>query len=202
MSNIPVYLTAEKHHLLLVGATSAAMAKLALFMNTGVRITLVGLGTIEAATAAGLSPEQTGVDTLSIHDRPFAQDDLNEKTLVYIGVEDDITEERILRLANARKMPVNVIDKPAKSNFITPAQFTRGPLQVAFSSGGVAPVFVRRLRSSLERILPLHWVFWRMPPAMCAVKSNPSSRMAPADACSGTACMTMPAFMPTWNSLK
>lgn len=154
MTNIPVYLTAEKHHVLLVGATSAAMAKLALFMNTGVRITLVGPDSLAAAKEAGLSPELTGVATLTIHDRPFVQDDLKDKTLVYIGVEDDITEERVLRLANARKMPVNVIDKPSKSNFITPAQFTRGPLQVAFSSGGSAPVFVRRLRSSLERILP------------------------------------------------
>lgn len=154
MTNIPVYLTAEKHHILIVGATSAAMAKLALFMPTGVRITLVGNGTLNAAQSAGLTPELTGAETLTIQDRPFSQDDLEDKSLVYIGVEDDITEERVLRLANARKLPVNVIDKPAKSNFITPAQFTRGPLQVAFSSGGSAPVFVRRLRSSLERILP------------------------------------------------
>ncbi len=154
MTNIPVYLTAEKHHILIVGATSAAMAKLALFHATGVRITLVGVGSLSAATAAGLTTELTGIETLTIRDRPFVQDDLSDKSLIYIGVEDDITEERVLRLANARKLPVNVIDKPAKSNFITPAQFTRGPLQVAFSSGGSAPVFVRRLRSSLERILP------------------------------------------------
>ncbi len=154
MTNIPVYLTAEKHHILIVGATSAAMAKLALFMDTGVRLTLVGHGTLDAAQSAGLTPELTDNRALTIQDRPFNQDDLTDKSLVYIGVEDDITEERVLRLASTRKLPVNVIDKPAKSNFITPAQFTRGPLQVAFSSGGSAPVFVRRLRSSLERILP------------------------------------------------
>lgn len=154
MTNIPVYLTAEKHHILIVGATSAAIAKLALFMDTGVRLTLVGHGALEAAQSAGLTPELTGNHAVTIQDRPFNQDDLADKSLVYIGVEDDITEERVLRLASTRKLPVNVIDKPAKSNFITPAQFTRGPLQVAFSSGGSAPVFVRRLRSSLERILP------------------------------------------------
>lgn len=154
MTNIPVYLTAEKHHILIVGATSAAMAKLALFIDTGVRLTVVGHGTLDATRSAGLTTELTGNQTLTVQNRPFEQDDLVDKSLVYIGVEDDITEERVLRLALARKLPVNVIDKPAKSNFITPAQFARGPLQVAFSSGGVAPVFVRRLRSSLERILP------------------------------------------------
>lgn len=153
MSSIPVFLTSEKHHILIVGATSAAMAKVGLFAPTGARISAIAPQVTDALREAGLLPEDTGRDLL-IHDRPFSEDDLEGKTLVYIGVEDDLTEERILRLANTRKLPVNVIDKPAKSNFTTPAQFSRGPLQVAFSSGGDAPVFVRRLRSSLEKILP------------------------------------------------
>jgi len=153
MSSIPVFLTAKKHHILIVGATSAAMAKVGLFTPTDARISVIAPGATDALREAGLLPSDTGRDIL-IHDRPFAEDDLAGKTLVYIGVDDEITEERILRLANTRKLPVNVIDKPAKSNFTTPAQFSRGPLQVAFSSGGDAPVFVRRLRSSLEKILP------------------------------------------------
>ncbi|NVJ96995.1 MAG: uroporphyrinogen-III C-methyltransferase [Alphaproteobacteria bacterium] len=154
MSSIPVFLTAEKHHILIVGATSAAMAKVGLFTPTSARISVIAPGAEAALKDAGLLPEDTGRENMSIHNRVFAEDDLSGKTLVYIGVEDDLTEERILRLANARKLPVNVIDKPAKSNFTTPAQFQRGPLQVAFSSGGDAPVFVRRLRSSLEKLLP------------------------------------------------
>ncbi|MFC4348983.1 siroheme synthase CysG [Kordiimonas lipolytica] len=153
MSSIPVFLTAEKHHILIVGATSAAMAKVGLFTPTQARISVIAPGATDALREAGLLPEDTGRDLL-VHDRPFAEDDLKGKTLVYIGADDEITEERILRLANTRNLPVNVIDKPAKSNFTTPAQFARGPLQVAFSSGGDAPVFVRRLRSSLEKLLP------------------------------------------------
>lgn len=154
MSSIPVFLTAEKHHILIVGDTAAAMAKVSLFTPTAARISVVAPNATAALKEAGLMPEDTGRDNFHVHDRVFAEDDLAEKTLIYIGVEDTITEERILRLANSRRLPVNVIDQPAKSNFTTPAQFARGPLQVAFSSGGVAPVFVRRLRSSLEKLLP------------------------------------------------
>ncbi|WP_262691898.1 siroheme synthase CysG [Kordiimonas aestuarii] len=154
MSSIPVFLTAEKHHILIVGATAAAMAKVGLFMPTGARISVTGSGAQAALRDAGLLPEDTGAKNIVVHDRAFTEDDLTGKTLVYIALEDDLAEERVLRLANARKLPVNVVDKPAKSNFTTPAQFARGPLQVAFSSGGMAPVFVRRLRSSLERLLP------------------------------------------------
>ncbi|WP_417449278.1 siroheme synthase CysG [Kordiimonas sp.] len=154
MSSIPVFLTAEKHHILIVGATAAAMAKVGLFMPTGARISVTGSGAQAALRDAGLLPEDTGAKNIVVHDRAFTEDDLTGKTLVYIALEDDLAEERVLRLANARRLPVNVVDKPAKSNFTTPAQFARGPLQVAFSSGGMAPVFVRRLRSSLERLLP------------------------------------------------
>lgn len=154
MASIPVFLTAEKHHVLVVGASAAAMAKVALFMETGARITVIAPGATDALKDAGLDAGVTGNNNIMALSRPFAEDDLAGKTLVYIATPDEITEERVLRLAQTKKLPVNVVDKPTKSNFTTPAQFARGPLQVAFSSGGVAPVFVRRLRSSLERISP------------------------------------------------
>ena len=154
MSSIPVFLTADKHHILIVGATAAAMAKVGLFAGTGARITVVASGAQRALKDAGLLASDTGSDSLIVHDRAFGEDDLTGKTLVYIALDDELAEERVLRLTNARKLPVNVVDKPLKSTFTTPAQFARGPLQVAFSSGGLAPVFVRRLRSSLERLVP------------------------------------------------
>ncbi|PCI59179.1 MAG: uroporphyrinogen-III C-methyltransferase [Kordiimonadales bacterium] len=154
MASIPVFLTAEKHHILIVGATTAAIAKVGLFSDTGARITIVASGAADALTDAGLSAAITGNKNIIALDRPFAEDDLAQKTLVYIATHDELTEERALRLTLAKGLPVNVVDKPAKSTFTTPAQFSRGPLQVAFSSGGVAPVFVRRLRSSLERTSP------------------------------------------------
>ena len=154
MASIPVFLSADKQHLLIVGATSAAVAKVGLFMETGARISMVAPGAEAALREAGLTTGGTDHKNILPLDRPFSEDDLTGKTLVYIATDDELTEERVLRLTLAKKLPVNVVDKPAKSNFITPAQFARGPLQVAFSSGGVAPVFVRRLRSSLERLSP------------------------------------------------
>ncbi|WP_374764172.1 siroheme synthase CysG [Yunchengibacter salinarum] len=154
MSTIPIFLTAEKHHVLIVGTGDEARAKLALMSETDAAITVVGPGVRDALAEAGLTPDGLGHDRLHLVDRPFHADDLSGKTLVYIATGDDLSEERIRRQAQERGLPVNVVDKPAKSNFITPAQFRRGPLRVAFSSGGVAPVFVRRLRALLERIVP------------------------------------------------
>ena len=150
MTSIPVYLTANKHHILIAGTGAMAMAKASLFVESGARITLVGTGAVESLATAGLA-ELTGI---TVHDRPFTEDDLIGKTLLYVATKDELTEERIVRLAQAKGLPVNVIDKPAKSTFTTPAQFERGPLRVALSSSGDAPVFVRKIRSLLERLIP------------------------------------------------
>lgn len=164
MQSIPIFLSAEHQHVLIVGATAAAMAKLALLAESAVRITLIDPDATKAASAAGLTSENLTSEnlasakqaplTLELIDRSAQEDDVKGKTLVYVASDDGLVEERLIRAARERGVPLNVVDKPAKSSFITPAQFHRGPLKVAFSSGGVAPVFVRRLRSLLETIVP------------------------------------------------
>jgi uroporphyrin-III C-methyltransferase/precorrin-2 dehydrogenase/sirohydrochlorin ferrochelatase len=156
MKTIPIFLTADKHHILIVGADAAAMAKVALLQNEGAMVTVIASGAKAALKAAGLIPESASEHfaTFQYFDRDFEDSDLDGKTLVYATAEDEALANKIVALSGERGLPVNIIDAPAKSNFITPAQFKRGPLHVAFSSGGVAPVFVRRLRATLERILP------------------------------------------------
>src|SRR3546814_1555972 len=48
---------------------------------------------------------------------------------------------------------LNVVDDTELSSFHVPARVERGPLQVAISSGGGAPMLARRLREQLERQL-------------------------------------------------
>ncbi len=156
MKSIPIFLTAEKHHILIVGADAAAMAKVALLQNEGAMITVISSNVEPALKEAGLIPDSTSEHSAKFQffDRDFKNNDIDNKTLVYATAQDEELADQIVALATERGIPVNIIDAPAKSNFITPAQFKRGPLQVAFSSGGVAPVFVRRLRATLERIMP------------------------------------------------
>ncbi|UTW55954.1 siroheme synthase CysG [Kordiimonas sp. SCSIO 12610] len=156
MKSIPIFLTAEKHHILILGSDSAAMAKVALLQNEGAEITVIAAGAKAALLEAGLIPDQSSkaFDKFQYFDRPFVDTDIDGKTLIYASTAGEDADNHIVHLANSRGIPVNIIDMPSKSNFITPAQFKRGPLHVAFSSGGVAPVFVRRLRATLERILP------------------------------------------------
>ena len=60
-------------------------------------------------------------------------------------------------MAQARRLPVNVVDDPELCSFIMPAIVDRAPLMVAFSSGGGSPVLTRRLRSMLETMIPQNY---------------------------------------------
>ncbi len=152
MSHFPIFLNPKRQNVLLVGAGLAALAKLRLLLESGVHVSIVAPGALEAMKTAGLNDAETG--KLRVHDRGFRDRDLKGRTLVYIATKDHHEENYVAFTARQKNIPVNVVDKPGLSDFITPAMIERGALRAAFSSGGEAPVFVRRLRAELERLLP------------------------------------------------
>ncbi|WND01528.1 siroheme synthase CysG [Temperatibacter marinus] len=152
MNSIPLFLRSDKQHVLIAGATSAAVSKASILLERGVKVCMVGEGMIDVVAESGL--QDLFGDQLNLLSRAFKTDDLLGKTLVYIAENDPLEEERILTWTNLRKLPVNVVDKPADSDFTTPAAVKRGEVSIAIASGGAAPVFIRRIRAVLERSLP------------------------------------------------
>src|SRR5690606_26197431 len=56
--------------------------------------------------------------------------------------------------ARAAHVPVNVVDRPALSDWHTPALIDRGDVVVGVATGGAAPVVARDLRARIELALP------------------------------------------------
>jgi uroporphyrin-III C-methyltransferase/precorrin-2 dehydrogenase/sirohydrochlorin ferrochelatase len=54
-------------------------------------------------------------------------------------------------------IPVNVVDRPELSSFITPSIVERGPITVAISTGGTAPILARMLRQKIEAVVAPGW---------------------------------------------
>ena len=77
--------------------------------------------------------------------------------LVVAATNDREVNRRISELAQARNLPVNVVDDPELCSFIMPAILDRSPLMVAFSSGGGSPVLTRMMRGKLETVIPQNY---------------------------------------------
>jgi uroporphyrin-III C-methyltransferase/precorrin-2 dehydrogenase/sirohydrochlorin ferrochelatase len=54
-------------------------------------------------------------------------------------------------------IPVNVVDRPDLSSFITPSIIDRAPITIAISTGGAAPILARMLRQKIESVIAPGW---------------------------------------------
>lgn len=121
------------------------------FLDLNDRIALVlGTGAIGQRKAELL--ERAGA-VVRLRDH-FLVDDLQD-CVVAIGA--DAADEELLALsqaAQARGIPVNIVDRPMLGSFISPAVIDRDPVTIAISTAGTAPVLARLLRQRIEAIVP------------------------------------------------
>ena len=123
-----------------------------IFLDLSGRAALVvGLG--EAAERKAAALREAGA-VVAVHPR-YAGPALLDGCAIAIGAdapEDDLAA--LSRDAQARGIPVNVVDRPALCSYITPSVVDRDPLTIAVSSGGVAPVLARLVRARIEAAVP------------------------------------------------
>ena len=175
MTHFPIHLDVAGRPCLVVGGSDAAVAKIRLLFDSGADITVTTI----VPQAQILDWAIGGVLTLAR--RRFQPDDLKGKALVFIATGEPEREEEVAALARAAGIPVNVVDRPQLSTFLTPAMVRRGPIQISVSSGGAAPVLARRIRGDIEKLLPptvarlAEWA-GRQRPAIRAQISDPSQR--------------------------
>ena len=77
--------------------------------------------------------------------------------LVVAATDDTAVNRAVATAAEARHVFANVVDDGELSSFHVPAIVERGPLQIAISSGGGAPMLARHLRRQLETLLDDSW---------------------------------------------
>ncbi|EWG14879.1 siroheme synthase CysG [Xylella fastidiosa subsp. morus] len=77
--------------------------------------------------------------------------------LVIAATDQPEVNHAAARAAHAQRLFVNVVDDIALSNVQVPAVVERGPLRIAISSGGGAPMVARYLRQQLESLIDDSW---------------------------------------------
>jgi uroporphyrin-III C-methyltransferase/precorrin-2 dehydrogenase/sirohydrochlorin ferrochelatase len=148
MDYFPVFLDLKKRRCLLVGGGDVATRKGRLLVKAGAVLRVVAPEI--SAELRQLALQSQG----EICEREYESADLQDCVLVIAATDQDQLNRRISAEAQARHLPVNVVDNPALCSYITPAIVDRSPLVVAISSGGEAPVLARLIRTKLETLIP------------------------------------------------
>lgn len=155
MRYYPAFLDLSGRRCLVVGAGRVGRRKLAglLALEPGRRPAEILVLDPGLAPGADLPPDPVVVYVK----RPFRDDDLEGRSLVFAASSDPETNARVARLSAARDIPVNCADDPAASSFIVPASASRGSLTLAVSTAGGSPALSRLLREELEAELLPRW---------------------------------------------
>jgi uroporphyrin-III C-methyltransferase/precorrin-2 dehydrogenase/sirohydrochlorin ferrochelatase len=77
-----------------------------------------------------------------------------DPVLAFVAADDPDDAAAAAARLRARGLLVNVVDRPAMSDFLMGAIIDRSPVQIAISTGGASASLSRALRGRLEALLP------------------------------------------------
>lgn len=84
----------------------------------------------------------------------IAGEDAAAPVLAFVAIDDEAEAQAAATRLRARGLLVNVVDRPAMSDFLMGAIIDRSPVVVAISTGGATASLSRALRGRLEALLP------------------------------------------------
>jgi precorrin-2 dehydrogenase len=143
----PVYLNLKGHPVLLVGAGEVALQKLRSLLAAGARVHVV------SPEALPEIRELARDGKIKWSARPYKMADTVGVRLIIAATNDARLQQKVVQAARRRGIWANVVDVPALCDFIAPAVFGRGDIQIAISTGGAAPALAKHLRRKLESII-------------------------------------------------
>lgn len=144
----PLFLDLAGKPVLVVGGGTVGAQKALNLLLTGARVTVV------APYAARSITQAAAAGRLRWHARRFERSDLQDACLVIAATGDAAVNAEIAECCGAARLFVNAVDDPDHATAYSAAVLERGPVTVAFSTGGRAPAMARLLRDLVAAVLP------------------------------------------------
>jgi len=146
MKTFPMFLQMAGRHVVIVGGGEQAAQKMRLILKTEARIVLVAPeldAELSALVAKGRAEQVTDLSV----------DVFRGAALVFVATGCVGMDYAAHALAKEAGAVVNVVDRPALCDAVTPSIVDRDPVVVAISTEGTAPVLARQIKSKMETLL-------------------------------------------------
>ena len=148
----PLFADLNGRAVLVVGGGAVAARKVEALLHAGAR---PRVGAPELAPSLRALADAGRIEWLPGR---FTPDWLAEDIWLVVAATDDVAvNQATASAAGERRLFVNVVDDAQLSRFHLPAVVERGPLQIAISSGGGAPMVARHVRRRIEELFDDSW---------------------------------------------
>jgi len=144
LTGYPVNLLVRGRRVVVVGGGRIAARKVEPLVEGGAQVEVVALE---------VGPEiraWADADRIVLHERPFADADLDDAWLALTATDDAATNAAVHRAGEQRRVWVNSADDPANCSFTLMSVIRRGDLVVSVGTGGRSPALAAQLRRRLE----------------------------------------------------
>jgi uroporphyrin-III C-methyltransferase/precorrin-2 dehydrogenase/sirohydrochlorin ferrochelatase len=143
----PLFLDLRGRRVVVIGGGAVAERKIDLLLQSGARLLVVAPSLTPALSARVAARE------IEHEPRRFVATDLDGARLAVAATNAPLVNRAIGVAAEARNIPVNVVDNAGLSTGIMPAIVDRSPLVIAIGTEGSAPAFARHVRARIESVL-------------------------------------------------
>jgi uroporphyrin-III C-methyltransferase/precorrin-2 dehydrogenase/sirohydrochlorin ferrochelatase len=171
------FLKLDGRRCLVVGAGRIAESKIESLVRCGADVRVVAPEATEAVQEAAREGK------IVWEQRAFKPSDLTGVFLVVAATSSRELHEAIFAQARREGILCNAVDEPERCDFYYPAVVRRGPLQIAVSTSGRAPVLAAHIRKQLEEQFgpeygPFTEKIGRVRNEMMADGASPQERLA------------------------
>src|SRR5579883_2483131 len=166
LARLPVFFGLTGRRAVVAGGGPAAAWKAELLAAAGAVVEVFSPeASEELLTVAREAPRRSSSDTtgdasIAVHARHWAPEDLAGAAIAVGAFADDQAASTFVTAARSAGVPVNIVDRPAFSDFQFGSIVNRSPLVVGISTDGAAPVFAQAVRAKIETILPQGFRRW------------------------------------------
>jgi precorrin-2 dehydrogenase/sirohydrochlorin ferrochelatase len=144
MRYYPLFLDISRRRCVVVGGGKVAERKIERLLACGARVEVVG----KALTPALAALKENG--RIVHHETDYEGALIRGAFLVIGATDNDAVNGRIAEDARALGILVNIVDEPARCDFILPSIVERGDLSIAVSTGGKSPALAKKIRMELD----------------------------------------------------
>lgn len=147
----PVFLKLNDLHTVLIGGGKVGLEKLTAILSNSTQAKVTVISREFLPEIHELAAQYDG---LSIIQKSFTDDDLNDAEVVIAATNDSDLNKYIRQAAHDRKLLINVADKPELCDFYLASIVQKGDLKLAISTNGKSPTIAKRLKEVLNESIP------------------------------------------------